>query len=262
MKATFAAEGLVLVRNTGLEGDMGAMSRLARGVMGGSMDYEAGTNPRQHIAKNVYDVGAPDATQMHFHHEMVYAADSVTNLGFCVAEAVPDGSGATFLSANAGATQEILATGLGRKLADLGITYIRCLPSKTDPSVDPARVFNYWQSALGTEDAEEAKAIAEAKGLVVDFGPGHFMRTAYTTAAFEFHAASDRNLLYSSVAEGGLLFDNWPGMSHLPHIPRDLRKATPAHRPTAITFGDGSPFSEEECRTFVQVHSLTALSFP
>lgn len=89
MLETYEREGVVLLRNTGLEGDLAAMNKLARLVMGGSMIYEVpppplpallpqvsvgqgGANPRSAIGENVFDVGAPETAHLHYHHEMAY----------------------------------------------------------------------------------------------------------------------------------------------------------------------------------------------
>lgn len=36
------------------------------------LDYEAGSNWRNRIEKNVYDTGAPLSAWIHHHHEMAY----------------------------------------------------------------------------------------------------------------------------------------------------------------------------------------------
>ena len=57
-----AGVGVVLLRNTGLEGKLDAMGDWGREIMGDAMKYEGGANYRKGIIKNVYDTGAPKGT--------------------------------------------------------------------------------------------------------------------------------------------------------------------------------------------------------
>eukprot|EP00930_Biecheleria_cincta_P047472 TRINITY_DN32919_c0_g1_i1.p1 TRINITY_DN32919_c0_g1~~TRINITY_DN32919_c0_g1_i1.p1 ORF type:complete len:412 (-),score=69.49 TRINITY_DN32919_c0_g1_i1:328-1488(-) len=248
MRTTFDKFGLVLLRNTGLGSN------------------KAGANARRPIASNVFETGAPGAAHLHYHHEMAYVSKSVRAIAFCCAAALPDDGthrGAMFVSEAQGHTDTIMRTDLGHKLKERGITYIRCLTDRDngesdDPNDEQSGVYNHWQTSFGVETPEEAEAIARSRGLEVEWGSKRYMKTKYTTSAFEYCHQLDRNLLYGSVADDSVWFDTWPGVKQLPTM-ASFSTATPSQRPLKITFGDGTDFTRQELQTFVRVYDMHGL---
>ena len=240
---TFDEVGLVHLRNTGLV-DVEAMRQHARVVIDDQMRYDGGSNPRDNLAKNVYEVGAPLSAWLHYHHEMAYIGTSTRRLAFLCHTALP-GRGSTFVSDSVAATAYLLETRFGQKLRDLGICYHRNMTDR-DAYVDKLEVgvYNHWQKSLGTEDPDVAEAKANERGLVTAWGPNRLLKTKYTVSAFEYFAELDRNLLYSSVADHGMWFDAWPLVMHLPY----------EDRPLHMTFGDGSEISRDELAEFVALY--------
>lgn len=243
MRATFERVGLVHVVGTGI-GDHVAMRLVAKHVLDAEMPYRAGANPRGTIAPNVYEIGAPLSAWLHYHHEMAYVGTSTSAIAFTCRAALP-GRGATFVADNVRATEAILETDLGRKLAELGVCYRRDLTDREAfVGREPIGVYNHWQQSLGTDDDDEAERRAHDQGLSTTWGPERLLRTRYYTSAFEYTPAVDRNLLYCSVADHYLWFDAWPLVEQLP----------PGQRPLWMTFGDDSDFTVDELRTFVDVY--------
>ncbi len=243
MRETYARVGLVHVTNTGLT-DHADMRALARAVIDAEMSYDGGANPRDAIEPNVYEVGAPLAARLHYHHEMAYVSKSTKMLGFLCKATVP-GRGATFLSDNIAATDALLATEFGQKLSQLGICYHRNL---TDRDAFTGRVgygvYNHWQKSFRTEDPDEAIERARERGLVTGWGPGRLLRTRYYCPAYEYFPAHDRNVLFSSVADHGMWFDTWPLVQHLPY----------EERPLNLTFGDDTELTRHELEQFVAAY--------
>jgi len=268
MRVTFDRVGLVWLTNTGLGNNLQAMKRCAADILGPNAmpEYKAGANARRPMAKNVFETGAPGVAHLHYHHEMAYVSKSTRAIAFCCAEALAnDGThnGAMFVSQAIGNTDAIMRTELGIKLKEKGITYIRCLTDREggasdDPNDEKSGVYNHWQTSFGVESPEEAEAVARSRGLEVEWGPGRYMKTKYTTSAFEYCPQLDRNLLYSSVSDDAMWFDTWPGVKQLPTM-GSFSTATPQQRPLKITFGDGSDFTREELQTFVRVYDLHGL---
>ncbi len=243
MRETFERVGLVHLVNTGLT-ELAAMRKFAKIVVETEMDYAGGSNPRDNIEPNVYEVGAPLTAWLHYHHEMAYVGKSTRMLSFLAAEAVPE-KGATFVSDSVAVTDELLASDFGKKLAELGVCYHRNLTDR-DAFVDRVEegVYNHWQKSLDTEDPDEAVARAQARGLVTEWGADRLLKTRYYVSAFEYFPQMDRNLLYCSVADHGMWFDTWPLVQHLPHH----------ERPLHLTFGDDSEMSRDELREFVEIY--------
>ncbi len=243
MRATFDQIGLVHVTDTGLD-DHRDMRRLARLLLDDEMSYEAGANPRGSIAPNVYEVGAPLQAALHYHHEMAYVGTSTRMIAFLAKRSLPV-RGATFVADNVRATEAILETELGRKLAELGVCYRRDLTDREAfVGREPIGVYNHWQRSLGTDDPDDAAERARDQGLVTSWGHDRLLQTRYYVSAFEYFPALDRNLLYSSVADHAMWFDTWPLVAHLP----------PRERPLWMTFGDDSDFTEQDLRTYVEVY--------
>ena len=244
MREVYDRSGIVLVTSTGLS-DLGRMRALAKLVVPAEMDYDGGSNPRQHIEPNVYEVGAPHSAWLHYHHEMAYVGRTTRAVGFLCRAALPAGRGRTFVSDSVAATDALLTTDFGQKLEELGLCYHRNL---TDREAFSGRVeigvYNHWQRSFGTEDRREAVERAQAVGLETDWDANGLLRTRYHASAFEYFPQLDRNLLFSSVADHGMWFDTWPLVQHLPY----------ANRPLDLTFGDGTPFRRDELQQFVDVY--------
>jgi hypothetical protein len=244
MRELYDRSGIVLVTSTGLS-DVASMRAIAKLVMPAEMDYDGGSNPRQHIEPNVYEVGAPQSAWLHYHHEMAYVGRTTSAVGFLCRAALPAGRGRTFVSDSVAATDELLSSEFGKKLKELGLCYHRNL---TDRDAFSGRaeigVYNHWQRSFGTEDGREAVERAQAAGLEAEWGANGLLRTRYHASAFEYFPQLGRNLLFSSVADHGMWFDTWPLVQHLPYH----------DRPLDLTFGDGTPFRRDELQQFVDVY--------
>jgi hypothetical protein len=257
MEKMYKEVGLVLLTKTGLT-DLSTMRDWTKVIMKKEFDYTGGANSRDVIEANVYDVGAPRQAWFQYHHEMAYVGHSVKNIAFCCKSALDDGRGSTFVSDGVRATDAILKTEFGQKLKNKGVCYVRKLTDRDgyknavklqDNLNNEEGVYNHWQHSFGTEDPLEAQRMAEARGLVVEWGPdplghGRCMLTKYYQSAFEYFEPLGRSMLYSSVADDHMWFDSWPGMMHLP----------PHCRPLELLFGDGTKMSDEEKRQFVDVY--------
>jgi len=243
MNALFDEIGLVYLTNTGLT-DLAAMRRAAKLVMENEMHYEAGANPRNHLAPNVYEVGAPLHAWLHYHHEMAYVGTSTTMLAFLARHAVA-GKGQTFVSDNVRATDAILATEFGQKLKELGLCYHRDLTDREAFSgTAEIGVYNHWQQSMMTEDPDVAEQYARDHGLETEWGSNRLLKTRYYVSAYEYYPPLDRNVLYSSIADDGMWFDTWPKVQHLPY----------EQRPLKLTFGDLSEMTRAEKQQFVDVY--------
>ena len=120
---------------------------------------------------------------------MAYIGDTIKCLGFCATDVLqpkPDDPlrGASYVSCNLRATDDVLKTPFGQKLKEKGVTYIRCLTDKTkyegNNMVDGVElgIYNHWQTlvlnkclsyahskfrSFMTDDKAEAQKRADAK---------------------------------------------------------------------------------------------------
>lgn len=252
MRATFDRVGLVHLINTGLT-ELVDMRAAAKLVIDREMKYEGGANPRDRIAPNVYEVGAPLSAWLHYHHEMAYVGRSTRVIGFLARDVLPpagprDGGvsrGATFVSDSIAATDRLLSTEFGQKLKQLGVCYHRNLTDRDAFSGQVEYgVYNHWQKSFSTDDPDVAASRARDQRLAVEWGPNRLLQTRYYSPAFEYYDHLDRNVLYSSLADHGMWFDTWPLVQHLPY----------AERPLHMTFGDDSEFSSDELQQWIDLY--------
>ncbi len=250
MLAIYDDVGLVHLVNTGLT-DLATQRLAAKLIIDAEMPYDGGANPRDDIAPNVYEIGAPLAAWLHYHHEMAYVSRSTQVIAFLAQDTLPvpaDGSpsrGATFVSDSIAATDHLLTTEFGQKLRELGVCYHRNLTDR-DQFVDRTEygVYNHWQKSFGADDAQEAELRAISQGLQVEWADQRMMKTRYYCSAFEYFPRLDRNVLYSSLADHGMWFDTWPLVQHLPYDDRPLH----------MTFGDDSEISDAERREWLDLY--------
>lgn len=253
MEELYKDMGVVRLVNTRLS-EVDDMRKYAQVVIQEQMNYEGGANPREGIATNVYEVGAPHDAWLHYRHEMAYNQHSMENLAFCSLKA-PVGKGDSYLSENLLVTDELMNTDLGRKLKDLGVCYIRCLIDREAYQgqgwQEGQAVYNHWQLSFGVETPEEAETKAHECGLSVEWitdplkeTSKRYMKTKYITSAFEYCPAVGRNVLFSSIADHNMWFDTWRGVDTVP----------PEKRPLQMTFGDGSPFTVDELRAWTALY--------
>lgn len=193
---------------------------------------------------------------------MAYVQDTVENLGFMCLENTNVEKGHTYISDNIKATNLLRGTSLGDKLQSKGLCYVRKLPDRKyfddNPSkTDPSLVYNFWQRSFLTEDSAEAEEIATTKKqLEVEWvdSPlfGRYMVTKHYTDAYEYCNYTDRNLLYSSIADDYMWFDSWDGVMSLPH----------QERPLKLNFGDGEVMSRQEKQQFVDAYDQAGIRIP
>jgi len=256
MRETFDAHGAVLLTNTGLT-ELSQMQPYVEAFIGAGAVYEGGANPREQLDPYFLEVGAPAIADLHYHHEMAYTGKSTKMLAFSARAALSgkaaDGvsRGASFLSDNVAATEELMQTELGHQLQQRGLLYWRDLTDAEAYIEGPnSTVYNHWQLSFGTQDPVQAEQQARSAGLEVEWGQdphrnhSRYMRTRYTVSAFEYCPGLDRNLLYASIADDAQWFDNWPG----------LDTVSLEHRPLKLTFGDGGEFTREQWEQWVALY--------
>jgi len=251
----------MLLTNTGTD-NLSTMRKWAEVIMGGQTDYEGGANSRNPIGAAVYDTGAPAQAHLHYHHEMAYVNQTVTNLAFLAKEAT-EGKGYMYVSNNDMATEEIMRHELGKKLRDKGICYVRCLTDKkafenkpkTWNGYDEEGVYNHWQTSFGTDCPEKVEELAIKLGLNCVWGANRYLKTKYYTSAFEQCPFTGRNVLFSSVADDSMWFDTWPGVAHLPCMD-DVKAATENERPLKLTYGDDTDLTREELYQYMSAYDF------
>jgi hypothetical protein len=252
MRETYDRVGLVHLTNTGLT-DLVDMRTAAKLIIDAEMPYDGGANPRDNIAPNVYEIGAPLSAWLHYHHEMAYVGRSTRVISFLAKDVLPQpgpgdsgvSRGATFVSDSIAATDKLLSTEFGQKLKELGVCYHRNLTDRDAfAGLTEFGVYNHWQKSFDTDQPDVAASRARDQRLAVEWGPDRLLKTRFYCSAFEYYERLDRNVLYSSLADHGMWFDTWPLVQHLPY----------EQRPLHMTFGDDSEISAEEIQEWIDLY--------
>jgi len=248
--------GLVYVTNTGLDRAQ-HLRKLGNVILQEQMDYTGGANPRKPISENVYDVGAPLAAWIHYHHEMQYVETSTKQICIFCIESPGPGRGYTYVSDACMTTDAILQTPLGQKLKDKGLCYVRNLTDKRyhEKYPDNEAIYNHWQDSFMTDDMRLVEIKAAQSGLRCEWdimGENRFLRTKFFVSAYEYFEKLDRNILYGGIGDDFMWFDAWPDFVDVP----------PHERPLKLKFGDGSDLSQEERQQLVDVHDQFGFPVP
>jgi len=260
MWENYQKTGLVLLTNTKTK-DVDKMRKWAQIIMEDKLtSYKGGANSRGQIGNAVYDTGAPPSAHLHYHHEQAYIGNSVKNLAF-LCEGATEGKGWMYVSNNEIATKEIMKLELGQKLREKGICYIRCLTdkqyyaekSKGWNGKDEVGVYNHWQTSFQTDNYAEAEDLATQLGLRFNWGPNNYLKTKNYISAFELCPFTNKNVLFSSVADDSVWFDTWPGVMELPTY-NAFEEADMNQRPLKMTYGDDTDFTREELWQYMHVY--------
>lgn len=222
--------------------------------VGKLMDYTGGTNHRQ-ADQGVLNVGTePSFANVSAHNEMSYSYryPNIFMIG-CIS---PTSSGGeTVVGDNEAITDDIFETHLGHKLWDQGVIYTRNFSDRNHLASGPLGVFTTWQDVFGTNDRHEAESIAHQtlggrSPCTIAWSASGNMRLSYEAPAFEFDPDTGKNLLFFSIGNSGYWFRQWAPYNTMPN----------EDRPFHATFGDGSPFTEEDFKTMVAISNRH--SFP
>jgi len=100
-----------------------------------------------------------------------------------------------------------------------------------------------------TDDPEEAVRVAKSKGLQVQWGPNRLLKTKYYADAYEYFEPTDKNIIFSSLADSAMWFDSWPLVQHLPYD----------ERPLYMTYGDDTEFTREERELWIEAYDKYGL---
>jgi len=124
---------------------------------------------------------------------------------------------------------------------------------KTWNGKDEVGVYNHWQTSFLCDDDLEVEKMATDLGLKFSWGPNRYLKTKRYTSAFEFDPRVKKNVLFSSIADDSIWFDEWPGVKELP-TQDQFESADQTMRPLKLTFGDDSDFTREELWQFMHVY--------
>jgi hypothetical protein len=169
-------------------------------------------------------------------------------------KAAPAGIAPTVVGDNVLMTRLLMELPLGKKLADLGVRYIRNFHNKHNSANEDA-AFSSWQQVFNTEDRNQVAQRAQQR-LSGDYPcqlhwceHGH-LRLSYYAPAFEYDPTLDQDLCFVSIGNHGYWFRQWTPFNKLTNI----------ERPFHLQFGDGSEFTEQELDQMAMIGN--ASSFP
>ena len=158
----------------------------------------------------------------------------------------PKEGGWTLLADNEAVTNALLQTGIGQKMKQLGVRYIR---NMTDRDVDNAVAHKHWQDTFLTESREEVENYVTAAGWDFQWMGDGSLRTQYWADAFEYNEHLGKSLYFANLGNHGAFFDQWHPFNTLPD----------EARPHTMVLGNGVPFSEEDIAEIYAINNRVSM---
>ncbi len=242
----FKNNGIIYIKDSNLDNKQ--TNELINNFIYNPMKYKGGANNRNKYEQNFYDVGAPVESTIHYHHEMTYINKPPSMIAFTSLNNVNNDY--TCVSSQELITKELLKTNFGKKLKKEGIIYTRCLTDERKYlDINSNNIYNHWQNSFNSTYSDIVSRRAKDLGLEIEWGVDYnnnknYLITKYITDAFEYCPEIDKNLLFSSLADHNIWFDDWEGLKDIPHKLRPLK----------MTFGNGDEITNQEMRLWLDLY--------
>ena len=246
IEAKLAAHRAVLLRNTGML-KLAEMADWAEFIGAPRMEYKYGTGFRHALGGGVLSVGdEPPSSPVEPHNEMAYWTFYPKKILFGC-ERIPSRGGETVIADNRRVTEDLLPTGVGQKILQRGIRYLRNFSDRDRPDCIPS--MKHWQDNFGCETRAELEAYCNEMGWnLLQRGDGS-VQVSYTEEGYEYDPVSGTDLLFTSITRLARCFDAWPPFDRLPN----------EQRPYHLTFADGSEFSAADLATLEAVYACYSI---
>lgn len=236
-------------------GDDVSFAKFARALTQSVSRYVAGQTDRTEVSALVYEATKiPGLFPIHLHAEMAYSPIFPSHL-FFYSRARRCLGGASWLASNA-AIWDGLPRELQARLEGEGVRYVRLLPPRGARALLPFRALRSgalksWQESLEVEDREGAERVLRARGLPFAWLDDGWLDLSSRQPAFRVDPLTGQQLW----------FNQCHTMQVNPflhgHLVTWLFRAANwflGRAPFGATFGDGTPFSDDDFRAIRGAH--------
>ncbi|SKA48306.1 Taurine catabolism dioxygenase TauD, TfdA family [Chitinophaga eiseniae] len=221
------------VKFTGVEiSSLDTFQHIVNSISTRFLSYIDGNSPRTKLSENVYTSTEYDnAMKITMHNELSYSARWPGQLFFsCIQPAATAGE---TLLADSRRIVEVMNKDIVSEVSAKGVRYVRNLQGGM--GIGPT-----WQETFETEDPAQAEAYCRSYNIAFEWGDNNSLRLKQFSKGIIHHRHS-----------GELLWFNQIDQFHPFHLGEDLYEAMvaaygdPSDFPTYVTFGDGSPVSDD-----------------
>lgn len=225
-----SVRGGVLVRGLPLA-DRPGFERLVTGMSYEGLGYRGGIAVRKNDSGVALKASEEDPRiTLSPHNEMAYLPDYPRRIFFFCESAATEGGEVPVNDIRE--TAEMLPPDVQESFRVRGVRYHRCLAKESQPGAGG------WADTFGTRDRHVVQEHLDASGYVYEWGGDDVLRYYYRRGAFAVHPETGKELWFNQVTE--LHCSYW--RAH-PDFPSDL----PARSyPATTSFGDGTPFDDDE----------------
>ncbi len=157
------------------------------------------------------------------------------------------GEGITRIANNQQATKHLLATPLGKKLAEKGIAYIHQMSDKMAVEMSNS---TSWQDTFFTYSRAEVERYVTAQNWDYKWLSNGTLQTRYTVDAYQYDERLNNIPYFTGLNSQTTFFEQWHPFDTLAN----------EEYPLNITLGDGSLFTKDEIRQLYAAYASTSLT--
>eukprot|EP01084_Bolivina_argentea_P154760 269757_1 len=217
-------------------------------LIGKPMNYKGGTNARNNLSNNVFNVGnEPPSIHLDQHNEMSYTDKWPQYFMLaCINNTLPNNQGITTIC-NTKLLTEYLPKDLYNKFYELGIKHIRRESDLYNQyiSKNSKKYYKCWQDSFMTENKDDIEQQCILNGYMYKWENDNSLCYEYVRPAFMKHPLNSDIVIFNNFLSGIQWFNDWEPFCNLEG----------KYRPFWNQWGNGQEFSIHEINTMNDLYN-------
>ena len=223
--------------------------------------YAGGATPRDQLGRNVYEATqVPASVDIKLHQEMAYLKHYPSKIVFYCH--VPAASGGETIIGDMRRFTRMLDDRFLSELEARGLTYHRNFRAPDVPhgSEEHAQIYHATlRQGFSTDDSEQIEESCRRLEMDFEWMPDGSLSTRLHKAAFATHPRRSDRVYFNHILTQ-IIDPEWLGPVYDTYL--DLYDRAGRPRPYHVTYGEGSPISDDDYRAVAQGLSEVVVSFP
>lgn len=252
--------GAVLLRGFPIEGTVGFADLIAHAPPH-AFGYAGGATPRDRLGRNVYEATqVPASVDIELHQEMAYLTHYPSKIVFYCH--VPAASGGETIIGDMRRFMTMLEDRFLSELEARGLTYHRNFRAPDVPhgSDDYPQIYHATlRQGFSSDDRQQIEHDCLRLGMEFEWIPDGSLSTRLHKEAFAAHPRRGDRVYFNHILTQ-IIDPEWLGLVYDVYL--DLYDRSGRPRPYHVTYGDGSPISDDDYRAVATGLSEAVVSFP